>query len=407
MWSFKKRKPKRVYLDYAAATPLHPKVGKAMAPYWRMYFANSSAIHTEGVRVRKVVEDARTQVARTLGVRSEGVIFTGSGTESNNIAIGGVLEARHKQGTPYRDMEVLVTAIEHPSVSEVLKTYEHRGVTVKVMPVDDTGRVEIGEVPKMLSVRTVLVTLGYVNSEIGTIQPVNAVARSVRAFEKEHGTRIICHTDAAQAPLWLSCQLSALGVDMLSLDAGKCHGPKGVGVLAMRQGVQLEPILFGGGQESGLRPGTENVPLIIGAASAIEHAQINHKVLSQRVTKLRDRCIHACLALEDVVLNGHTKERVANNVNISVGGVEAEFAVISLDAAGFAIATKSACSTGDGGGSEVVRAICGDTNRSQTSLRITLGPSTTAAEIDAFVKALSEHIKRTRKVVQEYFTKVS
>lgn len=396
MWGFAHRGNKRVYLDYAAATPVSEEVASEMSPYWSHQFANPSAIHREGVAARRAIETAREQLARKLGVRSEGVIFTGSGTESNNIAIAGTLEHRHAAGTAYADMEVLTTAIEHPSVREVLRAYEARGVTVRMLPVDEFGRVVQSELAGCLSKRTVLVTVGYVNSEIGTIQPLSAIGRAVRAFEKEHSVRIVFHSDAAQAPLWLPCQFPALGIDALSLDAGKCYGPKGVGVLVLKHGVSLKPVMYGGGQELGLRSGTEATPLIVGAVQALLSAQSGHVELAARVSRLRDQCIKACLAIDGVVLNGSPKERVANNVNISMSGVEAEFAVISLDAAGFAVATKSACSGKKGGGSEVIRATSGDQERSETSLRITLGRATTASEIDSFVKALSAHIGTTR-----------
>lgn len=394
--SFFGRQPKRVYLDHAAATPLSEEVLRAMAPYWRETYANPSAIHSEGVAARRAVEEARTLLARTLSVRSDGVIFTGSGTESNNLAIGGVLEARISNGSIYSELEVLTTAIEHPSVMNVLRAYEARGVTVRHIPVDETGRVRLDEFVKLLSKNTALVTVGYVNSEIGTVQPLSSIARTVRAFEKEHSTDIVVHADAAQAPLWQPCQLPALGVDLLSLDAGKCYGPKGVGVLAVRHGVLLKPVFHGGGQEFGIRPGTENTPLVVGAAVSLVRAQSEWKEVAARVAPLRDRCIAACKKLNGVVLNGHEKERVANNVNISMSGVDAEFAVVSLDKAGFAVSTKSACSGQESGGSEVIQAIGGDIERAKTSLRVTLGLSTTSAELDAFVAALSAHIDKAR-----------
>ncbi len=242
----------------------------------------------------------------------------------------------------------------------------------------------------------VLVVVGFVNSEVGTIEPMKAITRTVRSFEKVSGTSITVHVDAAQAPLWLPCQLSMLGVDTLALDAGKCYGPKGVGVLALRHGARLAPVSFGGGQEAGLRPGTENTPLIVGAVVAIIRAQREWQRESERVSKLRDELITACQAIPDVVVNGSLSERVANNVNISVSGVEAEFAVISLDRAGFTISTKSACSGADGAGSRVVRTITGDTERSKTTLRVTLGRETTLREVRRFVSALTEHVTTTR-----------
>ncbi len=390
---------KRIYLDYAAATPVHEDVWRAMQPYFRSEFANPGAVYTEGVRAVGVVEDARTELARLLGVRPEGVIFTGNGTESNNLALFGVIEKMVQAGKKYTDMEIISSRLEHPSISKVLESLQARGVTVRFAEVAEDGRVEPDTVRSLISKKTVLVTFAYVNSEIGVINPIRAIARVVKETEKKFGTRILLHTDAAQAPLWLSCNLNSLGVDLLSLDAGKCYGPKGVGVLVRVRDVELMPVMLGGGQEFGLRSGTENVPLIVGAVRAFVRAQHHHSSRALRVLGLRDVCIQQLLEIPDVVLNGSQEHRVANNINISVPGIEGEFVVVSLDLQGIACATRSACGSKKGGVSNVILEYTKDESRATSSVRITLGEETTSKELELFVQSFKKIIESQRKAL--------
>ncbi|MCA9361620.1 cysteine desulfurase [Candidatus Kaiserbacteria bacterium] len=395
---------KRVYLDYAAATPVRKEIKKAIQAYFDVDFANPSAIHKEGVRARRAVEKARLAVARSVGARPEDVIFTASGTESNNLALFGVCESVNQSGVAYDDMEIITTAIEHPSVSAVIEILKAKGVTVKYLPLDETGQVIVSEIKSLLTPKTILVTVAYVNSEIGVVQPISAISRVIKAFEKDYSNKIVFHVDGAQAPLWLSCHINSLKSDLLSLDAGKCYGPKGVGILIKRHGVDVSPYIYGGGQENNIRSGTENTPLIVGASLALVEAQQNYQARADRVSLLRDGLIEKLLKIEGVVLNGSPEKRVANNVNVSVAGVPSEFAVVSLDEAGFAIATKSACSGATGGGSAVIRHIYNDDLRAETTLRITLGEETTKRELDNFFDALKKHIEETR-VSHSFLTK--
>jgi cysteine desulfurase len=331
-----------------------------------------------------------------LEVRAEECLFTASGTESNNLAIAGVLQAVEQQGVPVSEMEIITTGVEHPSVGEMVAAWQRRGATVRRVSVGANGVIDVPEFATLLTEKTRLVTFAYVNSEIGTIQPVRKIVRQVAAFNKEHGTNILVHLDAAQAPLWLSCKVGQLGVDLMSLDAGKCYGPKGVGVLAYRHGVAIAPYLFGGGQEQGLRPGTENTALIVGAAKAFAVAQEQYEVRATQVAAVRDYAIEKLTAIADVELNGDHEARVANNVNVSVAGVESEFTIITLDTAGIAAATKSACGSGKGVGSAVVRTLTNSDERARTSLRFTLGEETTKKDIDRLVAVLQKHIENTR-----------
>jgi len=398
---FLKTRKKRIYLDYAAATPVRVAVQAAMRPYERDMFANPSAIHQEGVIARGAIDTAREKLARLLKIRPSGVVFTGSGTESNNLAILGAVQAQYAAGVAYCDMEVISTKLEHPSVGKVLEYLTTLGVQVKYMQVDDEGLIRVASLEELLSEKTILVSFAYVNSEIGTIQDVGKLARVVRAFEKAHGSRVLVHIDAAQAPLWLPCQLDGLLVDILTLDAGKCYGPKGVGVLAMRHGVSLAAVSYGGPQESGLRPSTENTAGIVGAVEAIVIAQEGCGKRANKVASLRDNAIEQFLQIDGVVRNGSSTKCVANNVNISIPGIDSEFAVISLDMAGIACSTKSACSGASGDGSSVVLAISDDPSRATSTIRFSLGEETTSRDILTTVAVLTQHVVKMRAAQQQ------
>jgi cysteine desulfurase len=386
-------KKRRIYLDTAAATPLRKEVRAAMLPYLENEFGNPSAIHAEGITARSVVESARQKVATTLGIRPEGVFFTSGGTESNNLAILGRLKyLARKEEIAYSDMEVVTTRIEHPSIMSLISVIEATGVTVRFVEVDDEGKITVAALEKVLSSKTVLVTFAYANSEVGVVQNVSRLVRTVRQFEKTytHGRKIVIHIDAAQAPLWLPCSLTPLGVDMMSLDVGKCNGPKGVGILVLRGNVPLLPILYGGGQEQGLRPGTENVANIVGAATALTLAQVGHKERAASVSKLRDSFIDLLTkALPEVLLNGpQGEDRLANNINLSLPKFDTEYAVVYLDAQGIAVSTKSACAGAGGGESTVVSTMTGDSARAKSTLRLSLSADTTIADAKATVDAL-------------------
>ena len=386
-------KKRRIYLDTAAATPVRKEVRAAMLPYLENEFGNPSAIHAEGIAARSAVESSRQKVATTLGIRPEGVLFTSGGTESNNLAILGRLKyLARKEGIAYSDMEVVTTRIEHPSILSLIPVIEATGVTVRFVEVDEEGKITVAALEKVLSPKTVLVTFAYANSEVGVVQSVSRLVRTVRQFEKTHthSRRIVVHIDAAQAPLWLPCSLTSLGVDMMSLDVGKCNGPKGVGMLALRGNVPLLPILYGGGQEQGLRPGTENVANIVGRATALALAQADYNERAASVSKLRDSFIDLLTeALPEVLLNGpQGEDRLANNINISLPKLDTEYAVVYLDAQGIAASTKSACAGAGGGESTVVSTMTGNSERAKSTLRLSLSADTTLADAKATVTAL-------------------
>ncbi|MCB9815287.1 cysteine desulfurase [Candidatus Nomurabacteria bacterium] len=399
---FLEKKQERVYLDWAAATPLLPEAKVAMLPFLENDFGNPGAIHAEGLRAKQAVETARDEVARSLEVRSEYVTFTSGGTESNNLAILGTIMNLRANRIDFVDMEVITTKIEHPSVLKTMDELQRRGVSVEYVSVDETGKIILSELKELVSAKTVLTTCSLVNSEIGVVQPLHAIKKVLKEAEEKFSTKIYFHVDAAQAPLWLNCQFTSIGADYLALDSAKCCGPKGIGLLVRSTRSELRSVEFGGGQESGLRPGTENVPAIVGTGVAFTFAQKNWRERSEKVSKIRDQGIEYILkTINGAVLNGPTgKDRVANNINISVPGMDTEFATVVLDKHGFAVSTKSACSGAGGGESVVVKAISRDPARALSTLRFTLGPANTFEQIKKMADILFKHKVKMKNLTQ-------
>jgi cysteine desulfurase len=389
-------KKSRVYLDYAAATPLLPAAFKAMKPWLQGNYANASAIHQEGVSARRAIESARELIARTIEVRPEFVTFVSGGTEANNIAILGTLQQLNRDGRAYDGMEVITTRIEHPSILEAVKAVEKKGVKITYAPVTTEGKIDVGQLRELLTPATVLVSFAYANSEIGTVQPVRAIKRVLEEGEGKFSTKIFLHLDAAQAPLWLNCQVNALQADLLAFDMGKCHGPKGMGALVVSRRVTVQSVFYGGGQESGLRPGTENVAGIVGASLALADAQAHYKKRAEAVSRVRDAGLdHLLKIISQAASNGSGgDERLANNINISIPGLDTEFTTIVLDKHGFAVSTKSACAGAGGGESVVVREISGDPARAASTLRISLGPEIKLKDIQELTTVLEKHLKQ-------------
>lgn len=386
---------KRVYLDHAAATPVRKEVLAAMESFWRDEFGNPSSIHEEGYKAKQAVEAAREELARSLRVRQEDIIFTSGGTESNNLALKGTVRAL-KQSE--HEVEIISTATEHPSIIKALEELEEEGVRVLYAPISEDGLVILNEFKNLLSPKTRLITIAYANSETGVVQDLSRLGRAIKEYEKENETKIIFHTDAAQGPLWLPCALDALFVDMMTLDAGKCGGPKGVGVLVKRPRAELKAVYGGGTQERSMRPGTEPVALIVGASKAIVLAQKEMEENAKTVSKMRDWWIKKLLKLPNVVINGSLDRRIANNVNISIPGFDTEFAVVSLDAKGVAASTKSACSGAGGGLSEVVMNMTGNEARAAATIRFTFSPTTAYSELKRATKALQEHLEKMQNL---------
>lgn len=383
---------KREYLDYASTTPLDAKVKRAMEPYWSKNFGNPDSVHAEGVAAKKALEEARKKIALVLSSKPSEVYFVSGGTEGNNIAIFGAIETCRKKGLPYEKMHVLYSVIEHSSVKNCFEELRSRGVNVEVIPVREDGVVDLLVLEKLLKPETVLVSVMYSNNEIGTIQPVGKISQLIEAHNSKHASvehrpPTLFHSDIGQAPLYLEVNRNKIGADMMVFDGHKISGPKGIGVLYVKHGTEIAPVFFGGGQEKNIRSGTVSVPLAVGMAEALSLASKGHFEESKRLTKVRDYFFaELSKSFPKAIINGSTELRIANNANIAYPGLDAEFAVITLDAKGISASAKSACIEGERG-SYVIEAL-GRGNLARSSLRFSFGPSTKKASIDTLLSSL-------------------
>ncbi len=378
---------RRIFLDYASTTPLDKAVLKAMLPHMSLEFGNPSAIYAEGVQAKALVKESRKKIADILNIKAEEVIFTASGTEADNMALLGVFNIYKKDFRPH----VVTTTIEHPGILEMCKYIEKEGGEVTYVPVEENGIVDPEKIRKALKPTTILVTVMYANNEIGTIQPIRDIARVIQSFRTTHSYPYF-HTDASQAANYLDVSFQKLGVDMMTLDASKIYGPKGVGILALKKHVSLSPIIRGGGQEKGLRSGTENVPGIVGMAEALVITQLLKDKESERLRKLQHYFIENVINLyPGVIINGDREARLPNNINICIPNLDAEFAVIKLDHAGIACSSASSCmNLSEESYSYVVDALGKDGKACRgSSLRFTMGRATTMKELDLTLKQLN------------------
>ncbi len=366
----------RIYLDYAATTPVDPVTAQAMVRHFGAY--NPSSVHAEGRKARAVLDDARDRVARVLGVGRKEITFTGSGTEADNQAIFSA--AQHGSA---RGKHIVASAIEHHAVLHALDVLAADGYEISLLAVDGRGAVDPAAFEVALREDTVLATIMYANNEIGVVQPIPELA----SIAKRHG--VLFHTDAVQAPGWLPITVSELGVDMLSLSAHKFYGPKGVGVLYARTGVTLAPLIQGGGQEFGRRSGTENLAGIVGLADALERAAGERNERAARIERLRDRLEDGIAQkIEDVHFNGRGGPRLPNVSNVSFAGVDSESLLMQLDLEGIAASAGSACTSGVLEPSHVIAAIGLPPRFEQGVIRFSLGNTTTQQEIDRVLTVL-------------------
>jgi len=440
---------RKIYLDYAATTPVDPRVRAAMEPYFSDVFGNPGSLHRFGQEASRAVYLSRRKIAEAIGANYEEIIFTGSATESNNVALRGITQTvrrltqndvRVSQREVRVSPRIVVSAIEHESILETAKDLEKEGVEVIYLPVNREGLVNLDKLKNSLNERTVLVSVMYANNEIGSIQPISEIAKIIKGFRvsglrsnrtkstpypKPHTPYPIFHADAVQALQYLDCGVNNLGVDLMTLSAHKIYGPKGIGALYVRgfrgwglgsstfdkktlnpKPYTLNPIITGGGQEKGLRSGTENVPYIVGFAKAVELAAKIRERESARVLKLRDyfwesiKKIYPKAELNgcdnqfvSFVSNSDISYRLPNNLNIYFPNHKAEELTIKLDLSGIAASAGSACSSRAAKPSHVLSAIGLDKNRAARSLRFTLGRPTTKSEIDRALKILNNILK--------------
>ena len=376
----------RLYLDHNATTPIDPRVADAMHDAVRGCFGNASSIHAFGQAAKAALDDARSAVADLLGARPNDVIFTGSGTEADNLAIRGVAEAAFPAGRRH----LIASAIEHEAVLNTLKALAKRGWTTTLLPIGPAGVVDPTDLEGAVTDRTALVSVMHANNEIGTLQPIAELA----AIAHRHGA--LFHTDAVQTAGKLPLDVAALGVDLLSISAHKFNGPKGVGALWVRRGMRLIAPTTGGRQERNRRAGTENVPGIVGLGVAAGLARGKLAAEAARLGALRDRLEAGVLErVPDAIVNG-SGARVPNTTNISFHGVEAEALLIALDLEGIAVSTGSACSSGTLEPSHVLRAMGLTPRRAQSSIRFSLGLGNTEAEVDRLLDALPPLVAKLR-----------
>src|SRR3989344_5042224 len=380
---------KRIYLDYASATPVFPAARKVVEKLWDT-FGNPGAIHADGVAAAKVLETARDRVALELACKAREVIFTSGGTEGNNIAILGVARKMLKRQADFSNTHWVVSSIEHPSVLECFGEIERLGGKVTHVDPDERGTIAADAVVAAVKKNTVLVSIGWANHEIGTVQPIREIARTL--LEKYPET--LLHTDAGQAPLYIAPHVHTLGVDLMTLDSGKLYGPRGVGALYISNRVEASSVLLGGGQERGLRPGTENVSLAAGFAESFAVISKERGDESRRLQVLRDTFLKKLVArIPSITVNGDVKRALPHILNISVPDIQSEYVTLQLDAKGISISTKSACREGENRRSHIVEALGGPDWRAENTLRVSLGRDTCESDLRKVLDVLKEVLK--------------
>ncbi|MDP3901489.1 MAG: cysteine desulfurase family protein [bacterium] len=393
---------KRIYLDYAASTPVDPVVKKAMDPYFSKMYGNAGSLHSFGQEASAAVFRAREVIAQAIGANYRDIIFTGSATEANNLALRGAVKSVKYQMSGIKP-RIIISSIEHESVLETCHDLEKEGVEIIYLPVSKDGIVDLVALKKALNDRTILVSIMYANNEIGTIQPISKIAEIVSDFRKPEVKNQptnqltncpLLHTDAVQAFQYLDCNVQKLGVDLMTLSAHKIYGPKGIGCLYApyrNNHYPLSPIVTGGGQQNGIHSGTENVPYIVGFAKAIELVVKNREKEAKRVKSLRDYFWQRLKKIASgITLNGSSEKRLPNNLNIYFAKQSAQDLLIKLDMVGVAVSPGSACRAQVASSSYVLEAMGLPTNLCSNSLRFTLGRPTIKVEIDTTIDKLKK-----------------
>ena len=381
----------RIYMDNAATTPVSPAVLDKMLPYFCECYGNANSIHSTGRDAKKALEAARRQVATALNCNPQEVYFTSGGSESDNWALKGTAFANRKKGN-----HIITSAIEHHAILHTCEWLEKQGFEVTYLPVDEYGLVNPADVEAAITDKTILISIMAANNEIGTIEPIEEIAKIA------HAHHVLFHTDAVQAIGAIPIDVQAIGCDMLSLSGHKFHGPKGVGALYIKQGTRIENFLHGGAQERGRRATTENVAGIVGMGEAIEIATANIPEKAARISALRDRLIDGLTALPYVRLNGHRTKRLPGNVNVSVRFIEGEALLLRLDLAGVAASSGSACTSGSLDPSHVLLAIGLPHEIAHGSLRLSLSDNTTQEEVDYVLSVLPGIISQLRDMSPLY-----
>lgn len=375
-------------MDNAATTQIDPEVVEEMVPYFKYKYGNASSLHSFGREAYEGIEKARKQVAELIGASQNEIIFTSGGTESDNMAIKGIAYKYRERGK-----HIITSQIEHPAVLETCNFLESMGFKVTYLPVDKYGLIDIESLTKYITKDTILITIMHANNEIGTIEPVREIG------EIAHEMGAIFHTDAVQTVGKIPIDVEKLNIDLLTLSGHKIYGPKGVGALYKKDGVQIQPLIHGGGHERGLRSGTENVPGIVGLGKAAELSKNRLTDDSAKLTVLRDKFINRVLSeIEESFLNGHPTKRLPNNAHFRFSGIEGESLILSLDDKGIAASTGSACSSKKLTPSHVLMAIGLNEIQAHGSLRISLGRNNTEEDVEYACDSLIEVVNRLREI---------
>ncbi len=393
-----KEKKREVYMDHAAATPMRDEVLRDMQPFFSTNFGNASALYSHGRRAKEAMHGARSRIAKIFNCQSGEILFVGSGTESNNMAIFGIARKYISKGK-----KIVTTTFEHHAVLHACDQLAREGYTIEKIEVDRNGCVEMSALENAIDESTLLVSVMYANNEIGTLQDISAISKMIKAKKKLWGRGILeppfFHTDACQASGYCELDVTQLGVDLMTINGSKMYGPKGVGVLFMRRGIQLQPIIFGGGQENKLRSGTENIPAIVGMATALELVETDRISECARLIPLRDYMIEQILLLiPKCVINGDRNKRLPNNINVSILDIEGEAILLYLDEYGISASTGSACDSSTLDPSHVSLALCRPDEFAHGSMRFSLGRSTTREDIDYTLSILQPVTQLLRSI---------
>lgn len=378
---------KKIYMDYAATTPVDPRVLEAMKPYFLKYYGNSMSFHSFGTKAKEALEDSREKIAKLMNARSKEVVFTGSATESDNLALKGIAFANKERGK-----HIIVSSIEHHAVLEPAKWLEKQGFEVTYLPVDHYGLVDLNKLEDAIKKDTILVSIIFGNNEIGVIQDINRIGKICRE------NRVYFHSDATQAFGKVPIDVKKMNVDLLTINAHKVYGPKGVGALYVKEGVKIEPLLHGGGHEFGLRSSTVNVAGIVGFGKVAEIQKKEMNLDAKKQIKLRDKLIKEGLKIEDSHLNGHPTKRLSNNVHFWFSYIEGESLIMQLDMEGIAASTGSACSSASLEPSHVLLAIGLKPEEAHGSLRLSIGKYTTKEDVDCVLEVLPKVVKKLRGI---------
>ncbi len=381
---------KLVYMDHGATTPVRSEVLQAMLPFLKDKYGNPSSLHAQGREIRLLIEEAREKTANALHAEPGEIYFTAGGTESNNMALRGAAKKHGKTG------HIITTGIEHHAVFDVCHDLEKDGHSVTYLPVDRYGMIDLDQLEAAITPETFIISIMAANNEVGTIQPV----KEIGLVAEKHG--LLFHTDAVQLVGQLPINLKELNIDFLSLSAHKFNGPKGIGALYIKNKKTITPIYNGGGQEHKVRPGTENVPGIIGLAEALTLAVSEMEDKKRTITSLRDRLISGLLDIEEVTLNGHPGQRLPGNINVSFKHIEGEAVLLSLDLGGIAASSGSACSSGSLEPSHVLTAMGLEKAIAHGSVRFTLGYGNTVEDVDYALNTIPGIVDRLRKMSPTY-----